>query len=291
VSRKPHPLTDHPYADIFPMMSEEEYITLRADIEANGLREAIWLYEGQILDGRNRYRACVDVGVDVRTEAYLGDDPLAFVVSLNLARRHLNPGQLAAVSLKIEKFEAERAARRQRDAGAAQGDRGKEGGRGKKKPLEANLPQGVSKRQLQAREKAAKATGASARNVQYYKKLAAEAPALAEEVLKGTRTLHAAMRQHTENQRKAELTTTPPADLPAGLFVGDFRELSKDIADDSVSLIFTDPPYDTKSIPLFEQLAEVAARVLKPGGSVIAYCGQTQLPAVLAGMSKHLRYW
>jgi hypothetical protein len=76
-----------------------------------------------------------------------------------------------------------------------------------------------------------------------------------------------------------------------GLRLGDFREIGKEIPDDSVDLIFTDPPYDRKAIELFDGLGEFAARVLRPGGSLIAYIGQIQLPDAVADLSKHLRYW
>ena len=51
-------LTFHPLANVFPLLEGEEFDALVADIAASGLCEAVWLYEGQILDGRNRYRAC-----------------------------------------------------------------------------------------------------------------------------------------------------------------------------------------------------------------------------------------
>jgi len=76
-----------------------------------------------------------------------------------------------------------------------------------------------------------------------------------------------------------------------GLFLGDFREIGDKIPDASVDLIFTDPPYDRKAIELFEPLGKFAARVLRPGGSLIAYIGQIQLPDAVADLSKHLRYW
>lgn len=76
-----------------------------------------------------------------------------------------------------------------------------------------------------------------------------------------------------------------------GLYLGDFREIGDKIPDASVDLIFTDPPYDRKAIKLFEPLGEFAARVLRPGGSLIAYIGQIQLPDAVADLSKHLRYW
>jgi 16S rRNA G966 N2-methylase RsmD len=85
----------------------------------------------------------------------------------------------------------------------------------------------------------------------------------------------------------------PAADLPAGPAVrlGDFYDLSVELADNSVDLIFTDPPYDDESLPLFGKMAEVANRVLKPGGSLVTYLGHMQLLEAGRDMSKHLRYW
>jgi hypothetical protein len=94
----------HPFAGIFPLMQGPEFETFVADIEAHGLREPITRYQGQILEGRNRYRACQrfaslgdKLGVSLKDkhkphfEEFEGDDAaaLAFVVSRNLHRRHL----------------------------------------------------------------------------------------------------------------------------------------------------------------------------------------------------------
>ena len=73
-------LTFHPLANVFPLLEGEEFDALVADIAASGLCEAVWLYEGQILDGRNRYRACQRLGRDCATRDYSGHDPLGFVL-------------------------------------------------------------------------------------------------------------------------------------------------------------------------------------------------------------------
>jgi ParB-like chromosome segregation protein Spo0J len=59
----------HPLADIFPLLEGEEFNNLVSDIKANGLHEAIIVYEDKILDGRNRYRALLALGID--PEGYL----------------------------------------------------------------------------------------------------------------------------------------------------------------------------------------------------------------------------
>lgn len=91
----------HPLSQIFPLIEGAEFDDLVSDIATHGVREPIWLYEGQIVDGRNRYRASAVAGADCPMREYLGDDPAAFVISLNLKRRHLNESQRAMVAAKL----------------------------------------------------------------------------------------------------------------------------------------------------------------------------------------------
>jgi len=91
----------HPIANIFPMMGEEELGELADDIMLNGLHQPIVLYQGQILDGRNRYQACELAGIEPDCTEYEGDDPLGYVLSLNLHRRHLTASQRAALGAEI----------------------------------------------------------------------------------------------------------------------------------------------------------------------------------------------
>lgn len=91
----------HPYSEIFPLLAGAEFDALVADIKAHGLREAIWMYEGKILDGRNRFLACQKAKVVAKYRKYTGSDPLSFVVSLNIARRHLTVEQRAMAAARI----------------------------------------------------------------------------------------------------------------------------------------------------------------------------------------------
>ncbi|MDQ5907481.1 MAG: hypothetical protein QG590_1966 [Pseudomonadota bacterium] len=94
-------LKAHSLAGLFPLMHGREFDELVADIRANGLREPITILDGMILDGRNRWRACEAAGVIPTFAVYDGDDPLAWVISLNLHRRHLDESQRGIVAAKI----------------------------------------------------------------------------------------------------------------------------------------------------------------------------------------------
>jgi hypothetical protein len=88
--------TVHPVAMEFDLLQGEEFAELVADIKANGLIHPITLdKEGALLDGRNRLRACALAGVKPRFETYKGDDPVGFVISANIHRRHLTKEQKA----------------------------------------------------------------------------------------------------------------------------------------------------------------------------------------------------
>lgn len=100
-ARLPH----HPLAALFPMLLAEDLQRLADDIATRGQEEPVWLLDGAILDGRNREAACALLGIDTWTKDYEGKDPLGFVLSLNLHRRHLSESQRAMVAARIVDWE------------------------------------------------------------------------------------------------------------------------------------------------------------------------------------------
>ena len=98
----------HEIANIFPLIQGKEFDDLVTDIEENGVHQPIVMYEGKVLDGRNRSRACYEIGLVPDSFEYDGGDPVGYVLSLNLHRRHLNESQRAMVGANIATLEVGR---------------------------------------------------------------------------------------------------------------------------------------------------------------------------------------
>lgn len=97
-----HGFEVHPVADLFPLIEGADFAALVKDIGDNGLMEDVTVdMEGRLIDGRNRVRACHEAGVEVRIREYDGADVTSFVVSLNMARRHLTDSQRAMIAAGI----------------------------------------------------------------------------------------------------------------------------------------------------------------------------------------------
>lgn len=92
----------HPIADIFPMMDGPEFEGFKEDIRVNGLRERIVDHEGLVLDGRNRLRACQELGIDPTFVDWDGKGSiLGFILSRNVQRRHMTEGQRVVTAARL----------------------------------------------------------------------------------------------------------------------------------------------------------------------------------------------
>ena len=97
---------------------------------------------------------------------------------------------------------------------------------------------------------------------------------------KGQYSIHKAFKHLEYEQERQRLINTKPAiDLPDNirLIHGEFQEKGNEIPDNSIDLIFTDPPYDEGSLPLYRDLGILGTRVLKPGGSLVLLGGAYSL--------------
>ncbi len=176
---------EHKIAALFPLPGEDALKELAESIQRSGQREPIVLFEGEVLDGRSRQRACEIANVEPIYREWGdrptdGTSPTRFVMDLNFERRHLTPSQRAMI--------AQSALAMYQDEAKARQDAGLKG--------EAAKPEEKGS----AASHAAKSAGVSTRHVEKAAALATTNPEKAEEVLKGEKTLHQASEEAQDEQ-------------------------------------------------------------------------------------------
>lgn len=190
----------HPLAEMIPSMTDAEFADLKNDIRNNGQREKVTIYEGMILDGRHRYRACKELGLDIDCSHYEGSEPAAFVISLNVNRRSLSTGQKAAIAVEFLP-ELEKEANHRIREGAARGGQASPGS--VDPPLEKPNPH-------RAREDAGALVGVSGATVDRVRRVREEDPEAFEEIKSGETSPRAAsdklQRQKAPNKKPHEFS-------------------------------------------------------------------------------------
>jgi ParB-like chromosome segregation protein Spo0J len=184
----------HDLANAFPMMSDDEFAALVEDIDKNGLLHPVVMFEGKILDGRNRYEACQKLGIAHREIQFKGDDPASFVASENLRRRHLTPTQLAVAAEAL--------------ANAMQG-------RPRSAKADPEVPEHVAP--VTTISKAAELTGASPTAIKRVRKVKKD----------GAPEVVAAMESGEITATAAEALTTLPKDEQAAAVAAGAKEAAK----------------------------------------------------------------
>ena len=204
-----HDLPFHPVANILPLIDGAEFDALVADIRRNGLLEPIWLHatEDSIVDGRNRYRACIACGATPRFRRWDGNGSLVgFVLSLNVHRRQLTSSQRAAVAVDaLPMLEAE-----------GEGTAAQNSMQNADSPLPkiwvTVTPPTTTATTATAAAQAAKMVGTNRTYVARAKALKQDRPDLYAEVAAGRLAIDKAAKQHKrENERERRLAKrTPP---------------------------------------------------------------------------------
>lgn len=220
----------HPAANLFPLLDGDQFAELVRDVAQQGLKQPILVTADRlILDGRNRYRACLQAGVTPRFEQWSGcGSPTALVWSLNGVRRHLTASQRAALAVEmLPALEAEAKLRQQQHGGTAPGKA--------REALTPKVESVLSRNDNMAAAQAAKIVGAGRQYIADAKKLKTEAPGLFEKVKAGEKTITQAKREVKEQAReerreenRAKVEAVP--DLAA--------------SDARFATILIDPPWD-----------------------------------------------
>jgi len=284
------------FEGLVPRISEEEYQRLKNDIEANGVLVPVVCDEKRgIVDGVNRLRAVSELGykkVPFNIHPNLSKkEKRELAIKLNALRRHWKTEErlTLAVALRKEGYSYRRiedilnlsheTIRRHLIKLGEKEDLpdtiiGKDG---KKRAAQVKRkPCVVIKNTKEAKDA-------------YHKFGEAKGIQLPDSII-DVRRLGGLVRDHKiKNHNTDDL-----GDVTVGqtkLLLGDFMDKGKEIAPDSVDMIFTDPPYGKDELRLWEDLAVFAKRVLKPGGLLLSYSGTLYLPKVHEMLGRYLAYF
>lgn len=278
------------YAALVPPLTQNEYTILKNSIKkSNGNIVPITINQDRIiLDGHHRYRACLELDLTAKIEVKEFDGTIEqkeIIIDLNLNRRQLNDFQKAELGYKLHEIEKERARVRQlthlKDV------------KEKLLPLGSNDHNGEKG---SVTEILSRRSNVSPKTYQRATKIIElGSDEVKQKLREGKTTISKEYQKIQKEQKKRQLMSkVPKMELPENcqLFHGDFEEIGKNIPDNSIDLIFTDPPYGSEGLEIYEKLGRLANRVLKQGGSLVTYAGQYYLNRVFKILEPlGLKYW
>lgn len=226
----------HEAAALFPMIGADELAELAADIREQGLLNPIVLFDGKVLDGRNRLAACERAGVEPSFTEWRdpGCGPTQWVISQNLQRRHLSASQRAVVALEaLPLFEREA---RDRQIALA----------GTRPNLSPQMDQGGYPDSIEnpiqtihtgkSTEQVGKAFNVGKSYVADAKAIATKAPELLDSIKSGEKTITQAKREIKEREREERRDENRQAIATADVRAAEPKAL--------FSTIVIDPPWD-----------------------------------------------
>ena len=288
-----------PLANVFPDMDENIFAGLVRSIREDGLREPILVSRGEVVDGRHRYRACLEAGVEPEFE-YLPDDadPMPFVIARNILRRHLSASQLAVIAYRLTVLPTS--------------DAGTDGGC-------AILHKPMTQRQ------AADLLGVSLRSLHHARTVLARdstaAPELRQAVERGAVTVSSAAKIAKEPQdvqnaaldqvvkgasnnlaraakqiarRESNIPVSGSADIrvhPPVFHRCAVADLHKFVKAGSVDAIITHPPLTEGSIVMYSHLADFAVHALTGSGCMVVMVDGVLLPRIMDAIRRPDLHW
>lgn len=294
---------DEEFRGLIPDLTDEEKVELRASINADGCRDAlvVWKEKQILLDGHNRFEICTELGKDFKVrEKSLEDRDAAelWIIDNQDARRNLTPFQRAELQLKRKAIVARQAKARML---AGKKDPGQNSDQGKTLKVLAAAA-GVSHDTLAKieviLENGAKELVEAARRGEISVNAAAEISTLDKSVQRdvareGNATAIRIAKELKRNKAKARKAMRAKEKADAvkeshplngdrfRLICGDIAKAARQIEDESVDAIITDPPYGEEYAGLYAALSRVAAKVLRPGGHCLVMTGQANLLKII----------
>ena len=282
-----------PFKELLPPLSADELEGLRSRIKTEGgVHDSVLLSEAdEILDGHNRYS--IDRSAPVKIVKGSGDwsdaRKKAFVVRCNLGRRNLSAEQIREICRPI--------AKELKSEGCTQAEIAKQ--LGVSRPTiakwlgHANGHNVLENNVSTVYDCRIKVPSAARKSVAE-RVSAGESPTdLAAALKVSVKTVKRIVNQQTQIRERDERWSAAAEQFTKGhgIVTGDLSKLDQLLADDSVDLFISDPPYAKSSVNCYARLAELAARKLRPGGLCLAYAGHFSLPETMAAMAEQLEYW
>jgi hypothetical protein len=266
------------YQALVPAQPEQEYQSLKQSIKENGFWNShpiVTNENGIILDGHHRWWACRELGIEPRVIIMQFENKLQeklYVINSNLRRRHLNSFQRIELALRSKSILQE-IARRNESLGG--------------KGVRNLTPLGRVDREI---GKLAGVSYDSVRKVELISNAAQQE--LLFRLRSGGESINGAYNKIIKEQMRHELTIKAASKAITAeancndrfqLINNDFRQV-KQIKENSVDLIFTDPPYEGNCLSIYDDLAKFAYKTLVQNGSIITYLRQYDIPTIIRYM-------
>lgn len=280
---------------LLPNLSEEEYQHLKDDIAENGVQVPIVTDENRnILDGVHRVRAASELDLqEIPVEIHpklTAKEKMETALRLNSHRRQWSQeerqqvavrlrhnkyslrriGRLLGMSYETVRRHIEKVSEKEKFPSISEGDDGIE------RPAQLKkMPRVILKNNIEAKKSFQDLYGMTGLKIP--------------EKTIDAKQLARIIREHKAAQHKED-----PSDVKIGtasLRCGDFREKGQEIESESVDMILTDPLYSKDKLHLWNDLGQLAQRVLKPGGVLLSYSGNLYLPQVYESLGKYLQYF
>ena len=280
----------HPYVYLFPPMSAEEKETLRKDIEKNGILNPIIIHEGKIVDGRHRYEIALSLGMAENDIPMIildpSDDPLDYVLSSNFHRRHLNTSQRAIIAANL----------------AAGGY----GMTAKERASQMNISEPLVRQADKVLKHGSRGVIAAIESgdiaVSDANKIADLSKGEQNEALEAVRSVKGIsnLKKAVQHIKRKERENVAAANAlkyknspDCKIYQCSVKDLVNKIPENSVDVILTDPPYPADFLYCWDELGELAMRILKQGGSLVAMSGQSHFSDVSSRLLKSglSEYW
>ena len=286
---------DAEFAGLIPPLSAEERQQLEDNIvEHGGARDplVVWASKGTLtlLDGHNRYEICTRLELPFDYEELRFSDRShaeEWIIRNQFGRRNLSAYVRTQLALRLEQTIADRAKAKEKDRKSSTCQKS-----------DKSIPTIDTKKEIAKVANVSHDTVAKVKRIEEATSEGLVSDATIGKLRSGEISINHVDKEIKKQRAEVRAVEKKKEAAAAGFLdgdivrLGDFRTILPSIPDGCVDLIFTDPPYDKETVPLYEDMAREAARILRPGGSLICYLGQYATADVCELVSRHLQfYW